>query len=95
MDDTLHSKYFHGLPPVAGNATGHFERRVVREGGFEPPHRQVLDPKSSASASSAILAPGIIIHRLSNKKTRGKEQVIVMVIVLDLILIPGTSPNAR
>ena len=29
---------------------------MVREGGVEPPHRKALDPKSSASTSSATLA---------------------------------------
>ncbi len=32
----LHSKCLYGLPPVAGNAARHFERRVVPPAGFEP-----------------------------------------------------------
>ena len=39
MGDTLPSKYLSGLPPVAGNAARHFERRVAEREGFEPPVR--------------------------------------------------------
>ena len=31
-------------------------KKMVREGGVEPPHRKAPDPKSGASTSSATLA---------------------------------------
>ena len=42
-----------GLAPAWANP---LQLPLVREGGFEPPHPKALDPKSSASASSATLA---------------------------------------
>jgi hypothetical protein len=42
---------------------------VVRERGLEPRHLSVLDPKSSASANSAILA-GCIIKFTEKQKAK-------------------------
>gem|GEM_PF-7117529 len=38
---------------------------LVRVTGLEPAHREILDPKSSASANSAILAYLVFIQQLS------------------------------
>ena len=41
---------------------GRRSRYYVREGGLEPPHRLVLEPKSSASTNSATLAVAHVYH---------------------------------
>ena len=62
MKDRLTSGLWPGFSSPFGRIPG-----VVREGGLEPPHLSVQDPKSCASASSAILAQtGLYTKRCSD-----------------------------
>jgi hypothetical protein len=58
LDWLYQARILDGCDPISGKPLNN----MVREGGLEPPHLTVLEPKSSASTNSATPALKVVAN---------------------------------